>query len=120
MLVLPFTQALAIMSSEEFAREVLRDSLAAVAIHEGTNFRFGHHAEAGVDEMRELGTLFGFNVVVHAALHRRGMVISSSNVRSLIAAGDVRLARSLMGHAFFVRSTPAHGRGNAASDPCQP
>jgi riboflavin kinase/FMN adenylyltransferase len=110
-IVLPFTLELATMSAGEFAEGVLRNSVGAVEVHEGANFRFGYRAEAGVGELTEMGKLFGFEVRVHDALHRRGMVISSSNVRALIAAGDVRTARSLLGHSFFVRSFPARGRG---------
>jgi riboflavin kinase / FMN adenylyltransferase len=110
-IVLPFTLELATMSASQFAESVLRNSVGAVEVHEGSNFRFGYRAEAGVRELNELGRRFGFEVKVHEALHRRGMVISSSNVRALIAAGDVRTARSLLGHSFFVRSSPARGRG---------
>jgi riboflavin kinase / FMN adenylyltransferase len=109
--VLAFTTELAATSASDFARSVLRGKLAAVEVHEGANFRFGHHAQAGVRELREFGRSLGFDVQVHQALHRRGMVVSSSNVRKLIAAGNIKQARSLMGHAFFVESTPATGRG---------
>lgn len=109
--VLAFTPELAATSAGDFARIVLRGKLAAVEVHEGANFRFGHRAQAGVRELREFGRSLGFDVQVHQALHRRGMVVSSSNVRRLIAAGNIKQARSLMGHAFFVESTPATGRG---------
>lgn len=109
--VLPFTPELASMSAAEFTQNVLRARLAAIEVHEGANFRFGHRAQAGVEELRESGRNLGFQVQVYGALHCRGMVISSSNIRSLIAAGDVSKARSLIGHAFFVQSTPARGRG---------
>jgi len=110
-IVLPFTLELASMSASGFAESVLRDAIGAVEVHEGSNFRFGYRAEAGVRELTELGKRFGFDVKVYEALYHRGMVISSSNVRSLIASGDVRTARSLLGHPFFVRSSPARGRG---------
>jgi len=110
-IVLPFTLELASRSASRFAETVLRDVVGAVEVHEGSNFRFGYRAEAGVRELTELGKRFGFDVNVYEALHQRGMVISSSNIRSLIAAGDVRTARSLLGHTFFVRSSPARGRG---------
>ncbi len=110
-IVLPFTMELATMSAGTFAESVLRYSVDAVEVHEGANFRFGYRAEAGVRELSEMGKLLGFEVRVHEALHRRGMVISSSNVRALIATGNVSTARSLLGHSFFVRSFPSRGRG---------
>ena len=111
-IVLPFTLEVASMSASEFAESVLRNSVGAVEVHEGSNFRFGYRAEAGVRELTEMGKQFGFDVKVHEALHQRGMVISSSNIRSLIAAGDVRTARSLLGHSFFVAFLPAERQGH--------
>ena len=39
------------------------------------------------------------------------MEVSSSAVRGLIAAGDVRRARWMLGRVFGIHSTPAKGRG---------
>src|SRR6202789_4543136 len=53
--VLPFTAAFSQQSAEAFARNVLLQRLRAVEVHEGDNFRFGHRARAGVDELSTLG-----------------------------------------------------------------
>lgn len=39
------------------------------------------------------------------------MDVSSSAIRALIAAGDVRRARWMLGRPFAIKSTPARGRG---------
>ena len=80
-------------------------------LHEGGNFRFGHGAEAGVAELEKFGAEFGFAVHVHSAVQVHGLEVSSSAVRALVAAGDVRRARWMLGRPFAVRSTPARGRG---------
>jgi riboflavin kinase / FMN adenylyltransferase len=41
----------------------------------------------------------------------RGLAVSSTAIRQLIAEGDVRRARWMLGHTFAIRSTPARGRG---------
>jgi riboflavin kinase/FMN adenylyltransferase len=41
----------------------------------------------------------------------RGLEVSSSAIRALIAAGDMKRARWMLGRPFQVRSTPARGRG---------
>ena len=46
-LVLPFTDMLRHMQAREFAATVLLDAVHATEVHEGENFRFGYHAEAG-------------------------------------------------------------------------
>jgi riboflavin kinase / FMN adenylyltransferase len=109
--VLRFDAALAQLSAREFVRRVLVEAMGVAALHEGGNFRFGHHAEAGVRELTEFGAEFGFAVHMHEALRVHGMEVSSSAVRSLVAAGDVRRARWMLGRAFGVQSTQARGRG---------
>jgi riboflavin kinase / FMN adenylyltransferase len=110
-LVLPFTAELARMRAAEFATTIIRDALGAVEVHEGANFRFGYKAEGGTAELIALGKSLGFDVVIRPACQVRGTVCSSSKIRELIAKGSLSTARALLGHGFFVDSTPAHGRG---------
>jgi riboflavin kinase/FMN adenylyltransferase len=110
-LVLHFDAALSCVEAKDFVRDVLVGALRVRGIHEGANFRFGHGARAGVNELRAFGEEFGFAVQVHTAVRVHGMEISSSAVRGLIAAGDVRRARWMLGRVFGVQSTPAKGRG---------
>jgi riboflavin kinase/FMN adenylyltransferase len=49
--------------------------------------------------------------MIHAPCRARGLIVSSSRVRELIAQGDLRTARALLGHGFFVDAPPARGRG---------
>jgi riboflavin kinase/FMN adenylyltransferase len=109
--VLPFDAALAGLSAREFVEHVLVDSLRVRGLHEGGSFRFGHRAEAGVRELAEFGAEFGFEVEVHRAVHVHGLEVSSSRVRELVAEGDMKRARWMLGRPFAVRSTPARGRG---------
>jgi riboflavin kinase/FMN adenylyltransferase len=109
--VLSFTPELSLLSCREFAETVLSRALRTVEVHEGNNFRFGHKAEGGIARLIELGNELGFGVCSYAALERSGMTVSSSNVRDLIAEGDVGRARRLLGHTYSIESTPARGRG---------
>ena len=110
-LVLPFDAALAAMPAEEFVREILVGALGVRALHEGGNFRFGHGARAGVSELKAFGAGLGFAVHEHKSVSVRGLEVSSSAIRALVAAGDVRRARWMLGRPFSVRSTQARGRG---------
>jgi riboflavin kinase/FMN adenylyltransferase len=109
--VLPFDEALARLTAREFARSILVEALSIRSVHEGRNFRFGRQAEAGVEELKELGAEFGFALHLHEAARTHGMEVSSSATRALVAQGDVRRARWMLGRPFAVRSTPARGRG---------
>jgi riboflavin kinase/FMN adenylyltransferase len=113
-LVLNFDAALAELPAREFAQRILVETLGVISVNEGGNFRFGHNAEAGVAELKQFGAELGFAVHVHAPVRVHGMEVSSSAIRALVAAGDVRRARWMLGRAFEVRSTPARGRGIGA------
>jgi len=110
-LVLAFDAALANMRAEEFVQQVLVDALRVCSLHEGGNFRFGYHAEAGVKELQAFGAAYGFAVHVHRAVCVHGLEVSSSAVRRLVAAGDMKRARWMLGRPFAVRSTSGRGRG---------
>jgi riboflavin kinase/FMN adenylyltransferase len=109
--VLPFDAELACLSARDFASKVLAGALGVRGLHEGHSFRFGRGAEAGVRELKELGAELGFGVRVHEAVRVRGLEVSSSAIRALVAAGDVRRARWMLGRPFSVLSTQARGRG---------
>jgi riboflavin kinase / FMN adenylyltransferase len=113
-LVLHFDETLSRVTAREFVRDILVGRLAVRGMHEGPSFRFGHGARAGVAELKEFGTEFGFGVEVHPVVRVHGMEVSSSAVRALVAAGEIRRARWMLGRAFAVHSTPARGRGIGA------
>ena len=109
--LLTFDQALAHMPPREFVSRVLVGALGVRGLHEGGNFRFGYRAAAGVKELMEFGAEFGFGVQVHRAVSVHGLEVSSSAVRELVAAGDMKCARWMLGRPFGVCSTPVRDRG---------
>ena len=109
--VIPFTRDLSLMPAFEFAEDVLFHRLHAIEIHEGFNFRFGHKAEGDVERLREFGHRLGFTVVTHSPMRWGSLVVSSSNVRTVVLGGKVEEARHLLGRVFSIDSTPGRGRG---------
>lgn len=110
-LVLPFTMELSRMSAREFAEEILWRRLHAKELHQGFNFRFGHHAEGNTEKLVAMGHELGFDVRVYPEMKLRGHTVSSSEIRRLLAGGQVSRARTLLGRSFSILSHPSHGRG---------
>ena len=110
-LVIPFTQEFSLQMPREFAERVLCGALHVAEVHEGDTFRFGHDAAAGIAELRKLGGELHFNVASHGSLKVRGIFVSSSEVRRRIGAGQLGVARALLGRPFSILSTPVQGRG---------
>jgi riboflavin kinase/FMN adenylyltransferase len=110
-LVLHFDAALASLTAREFVCGILVDILDVHSLHEGGNFHFGHRARAGIAQLQRFGAGFSFTVHIHPPVCIRGLEVSSSAIRKLVAAGDMRRARWMLGRPFAVRSTQARGRG---------
>jgi riboflavin kinase/FMN adenylyltransferase len=113
-LILKFDAALAELTPADFVHRILVDALNVCSVHEGQNFRFGHGAAAGVRELAAFGAERDFTVQIHEPVCVRGLEVSSSAVRALVAAGNMRRARWMLGRPFAVLSTQARGRGIGA------
>jgi riboflavin kinase/FMN adenylyltransferase len=114
-LVMPFTEDIARTPPLVFLDEVLLRSLTPVSIVVGYDFRFGHRAEGNVDVLVRYGAEHGFSVVAHDLVRDDGSPVSSTRIRSLVAAGDVTEAARLLGRPHRVCGQVEHGRGAGAS-----
>lgn len=110
-LVLPFNRDLSLTTPKDFAQNILAGRLKAKEIHEGENFHFGHKAEGDTERLVQFGREFGFTVKTYQEMKLRGQTVSSSNVRKMVAEGDVSRARALLGRVFSIVGTPGRGRG---------
>ena len=110
-LILPFTRDLSNLSPREFVQHILIEKLATKEVHEGYNFHFGHKAAGNILTLEELGRELGFLVKIYPEMKLRGHTVSSSEIRKLVAAGQMSRARTLLGRSFSVVSHPGRGRG---------
>jgi riboflavin kinase/FMN adenylyltransferase len=117
--ILPFTKELSCLSPEEFVKTILVDRLNARMVLVGDNFRFGHRAAGHIDTLRSLGLQYGFAVEATGAIQRRGRIVSSSEIRRLLLAGNVSLACRLLERPYAVegRVVPGHGVGSKQTVP---
>ncbi len=131
--VVPFDETRANETAEEFVHEVLERRLDARLVVVGEDFHFGHGRKGNVALLREMGLRDGFaveGISLTASPPARGegdptadgppgadatVTISSTRIRALVAAGQVREAAALLGRPHQVRGTVVHGdsRGGA-------
>jgi riboflavin kinase/FMN adenylyltransferase len=109
--VLPFTLELARLSPEEFAEQILARDLHVKAVLVGENFRFGHKQAGDIKLLTELGTKYGFEVVILPPVVYRGEVVSSTIIRREVAEGDVSHAGRLLGRPFALTGEVVSGAG---------
>lgn len=109
MCVLPFTLDFSRLEPDEFAHQVLVEALHAAAVVVGANFRFGHRAAGDVAALAEIGERFGFSAHGVTLLHEGDVRISSTYVRSCIAAGDVAAADRALGRPHRIEGVVVRG-----------
>lgn len=110
-LVLPFTAELARLSPEQFIQEIVTERLGARAVLVGHNFRFGRGASGDTATLHELGQRYGFEVEICPAVRCRGHVVGSTQIRKLLARGDVTNAWRMLEHPFALEGTVEPGQG---------
>jgi len=111
LVALAFTEQVAGLSAEDFARIVLRGSLAACRVVVGQDFRFGRGRTGDVFGLIGLGETLGFEVRAVGPVLEDGSPISSSRIRDVLALGEVSKAGSLLGRPFFVDGDVVQGDG---------
>jgi riboflavin kinase/FMN adenylyltransferase len=109
--ILPFTHEIARCTPEQFVEGVIAHKLHARAIIVGENFRFGHKAAGDIHLLRQLGKQYGFSVQAAGVVTVRNRVVSSTEVRKLIYAGEVSLACRLLGRPYALEGQVVRGHG---------
>lgn len=111
--VQPFTRELSTLSADDFIREVLVRDLGAAAVVVGPDFRFGRGRAGDVQLLEAVGRELALSVTVIAPVTAgttaEGQRCSSTRIRQLIEAGDVRGARWLLGRPFELEGAVVQG-----------
>jgi riboflavin kinase/FMN adenylyltransferase len=108
LVVIPFDKDFSQRSAEDFIESELIERLGAERVSIGENFRFGKGAR-GDAEMLSKRTEFETRVV--PIVEVAGETVSSSHIRGLVAAGDVRQAQEFLGAPFMLEGEVVHGDG---------
>jgi riboflavin kinase / FMN adenylyltransferase len=111
MVVVRFDHDFAQLAPESFCRAVLSAHLGARVVFVGENFRFGRHGEGTAAHLAEYGFAHGFDVRSIGLVEDDGDTISSTRIRELLRAGNVREAARLLGRPYRVEGTVAGGAG---------
>ncbi len=119
--VVRFDQERANETAEEFVTRELVEGLGARLVVVGEDFHFGHGRKGNVALLADMGEAAGF-VVDGVGLQASGeagdtaSVISSTRIRSLVAAGDVEGAAGLLGRLHQIRGPVVAGDGRGGAE----
>jgi riboflavin kinase / FMN adenylyltransferase len=106
LVVIPFDREFAALTAEQFVEDVLVGRLGAVQVSVGENFRFGAKAQGDPDFLRSREE---FETRVVPLVEVAGETVSSSQIRALVAAGEVRKAAEFLGGPFLFEGEVVEG-----------
>jgi len=109
--VIPFDQALAGLSADAFARDVIAGALCASHVVVGYDFTYGKGRSGSTNDLAALGLELGYGVDVVAPKGADGTTFSSSKVRQHLRDGEMQEAGHQLGYWWRVVGTVAHGAG---------
>ncbi|KQT32190.1 riboflavin biosynthesis protein RibF [Sphingomonas sp. Leaf412] len=109
MVVFRFDAGLAALSAEAFVRQRLIANLGIAGVVTGEDFTFGRAKGGDVTTLAAFGTRLGFSAEAVGAVTLDGEVVSSTRIRDLLRAGDMRGAARLLTRPFAIRGVVQHG-----------
>lgn len=107
---LPFVDAIRLLNPDSFMEQILLQKCNAKAIFVGYNFRFGHHRSGSRDDLIQFANARGLHIQIHPLVQYRGVIVSSSLIRSSISQGKVDLANQLLGYPYSLAGYIEHGK----------
>lgn len=108
--VVRFDCGFAALSPETFVSDILEARLGARHVLVGADFRYGKDRSGTVTTLLGAGARNGFAVTVLPPILIHSERVSSTQIRNLVAAGDLPAARHLLGHPFVVQGVVGRGK----------
>ena len=104
-----FDARFAALEPEVFIQRVLIEGLGVRYLVVGDDFRFGHWRRGDFTMLQAAGREHGFQVVNLHSLTVDGERVSSTRIRTALAAADLALAEKLLGRPVRLCGRVAHG-----------
>ncbi|PKP27051.1 MAG: riboflavin biosynthesis protein RibF [Bacteroidetes bacterium HGW-Bacteroidetes-2] len=111
LIIHPFTTQFSRLTALEFVRDILVHKLHAKKIIIGYDHRFGRNRNANIDDLRDFGKTYNFEVEEISAKEQDKVTISSTKIRKALKEGDMEKANSYLGYPFMLNGTIVRGKG---------
>ena len=106
----PFTHAFSRLTALEYVRDILVNSLKAKKIIIGYDHRFGRNRNANIENLKEFGKNYSFEVEEISAKEIDDVAVSSTKIRKALAAGEVETANNYLGYEFMISGKVVKGK----------
>lgn len=101
-IVLDFTPELSQLSAKEFIHQILKNKIGLDGLIVGYDHRFGKNREEGFDHYFSYGAEVGIHVIEGTKYLFGKQTVSSSQIRYLLAQGDISLANTFLSYNYTI------------------
>ena len=109
LLILQFTKEFSALSYNEFVEQVLVKTVGTRHLIVGYDHQFGRNREGSFANLRQMGSLFNFNVEEIPAHEIDEVTISSTRIRKALLSGEVSHAASYLGYPYSLSANVVEG-----------
>lgn len=104
-----FSKAYSRLTAIEFVRDILVNSLKIKTVIVGYDHHFGRNRTADINDLREFGQHYNFNVIEIPAQDINDVSVSSTKIRKALFEGDIETANQYLGYPFMLTGTVVAG-----------
>jgi len=111
LIIHPFTKEFSRLSALEFVRDILVNKFHVKKIIIGYDHHFGRNRTATIEDLREFGKTYDFEVIEISAQEVNEIAISSTKIRKALQEGKIEIANAYLGYNFMLPGTVVRGKG---------
>lgn len=111
LLIKKFTQEFSRLSAEDFVKQILVDRLNAKKVIIGYDHRFGRNRNADINDLKDFGVKYDFEVEEISAQDINDVAVSSTKIRNAIVEGNISKANLYLGYNFMLTGMVTKGKG---------
>ena len=110
-LIKEFTIGFSRLTALEFVRDILVNKLNAKHIVVGYDHHFGRNRDASIDQLKEFGKLYNFEITEVKPKKVNNNSVSSTKIRNLLLEGNLDLANKYLDDCFTITGLVVKGMG---------
>lgn len=104
---IPFNQLVADLLPQQFLERLSALNYSCLVV--GENFTYGQRGMGNVYTLAASAQALGFKLIVRKLVSNNGTIVSSTEIRRLITAGEVQQAAKMLGRSYSISGIVAHG-----------
>jgi riboflavin kinase/FMN adenylyltransferase len=110
LLIVPFTKEFSELTSEEYIRQILIDTVGASKLVIGYDHRFGKNREGSFEHLSQNVERYGLEVEEIPREDVDAVAVSSTRIRRALEQGDVLTANRYLGYSYPLTGTVVRGK----------